>query len=51
MHLKVEVGRFSPAITEILPKKSAQCRARFYTAPMANSSAGYKTLPYKGNLA
>jgi len=28
----------------------AQCRARFYTAPKKIfSSAGYKTLPYKGN--
>jgi len=25
--------------------------ARFYTAPMKNLSAGYKTLPYKGNWA
>ncbi len=24
-------------------------RARFYTAPIENSSAGYETLPYKKN--
>ncbi len=33
------------------PKESAQCRARFYTAPKKILSAGYKTLPYKGTSA
>ena len=50
MRLKVEVGRFSPATTEILPKNRLNV-GRGFTPRRKNSSAGYKTLPYKKDSA
>ncbi len=50
MRLKVEVGRFSPATTEILPKNRLNV-GRGFTPRRKNSSAGCKTLPYKGDWA